>query len=996
MAYDFKEKEKKWQNWWREQKTYCTHADGKKEPYYALMEFPYPSGQGLHVGHPRGFTAMDIVARKRRMEGYDVLFPVGWDAFGLPTENYAIKTGTPPAEVTRQNIATFTRQLQSLGFSFDWDREVNTTDPAYYRWTQWMFLQFYKHGLAYKATSTINWCPSCKTGLANEEVVAGGCERCGALVVQKQVNQWMLRIAKYAQRLIDDLDLTSFPDHIKQQQINWIGRTEGVDITFMLSFSGQENARAKIAVYTTRPETLFGVTFLAVSPEVVSDWTRAGWTAPAEVAQFVSRISTSPTSGEAKKEGVPTGVDAVHPYTGEHVPVWVVNYVVDGVGTGAVMGVPAHDERDWEFAQAYHVPIKKVIEAGQDNATCWSHDDEGSMVSSSILDGMTIQEARDRIIDMLVHDKKGRIRISYKLRDWVFSRQRYWGEPIPMVHSEQLAQRTQKVLLVHGFDAGIDKNWFPWTKSELEKRGFEVYAPQLPDPSAPQLESWCEVLVPVLKHFGSHDIILAHSLGAKAVLHALERASVHVRGVFLVGTTLGDVEGKDWERARAAWHNPDADFERARAIWEAPLDWDHVGACADIKRIVISSDDPYLQHPQSQHYPHGWILETWEGFGHFQAKVIPELVDLVEEARHDGWMPISESDLPLVLPEVSRFEPTDDGQSPLSRAQDWVHTRDAQWGDVMRETDTMPSWAGSSWYFLRYIDPHNNKAFADHELLKKFMPVDWYNGGMEHTTLHLLYSRFWYKFLWDIGAIPRECGPEPYMRRSSHGMILGENGEKMSKSRGNVVNPDEMVEAYGADAVRLYEMFMGPFDQAIPWSTQGLVGCQRFLDKWHQWASMAPSPTSSPEALKTVHQLIAKVTTDIEEMRFNTSIAACMSALNVLVHEPVALSERLLFAQVLAPFAPHVTEDAWQSWGQSGSIHVSPWPLSNSELAAETSIRIVIQVNGKVRATVTCAPDIHDEELKNLATTLPEVKRWITGDIRTIIVVPGKLVNIVV
>ena len=792
--------EGKWQRHWEEQHSFAAERSHEKPKFYPLIEFPYPSGAGLHVGHPRSNTAMDIIARKRRMEGYNVLFPIGYDAFGLPTENYAIKNHIHPAIVTEKNIARFRSQLKRLGFSFDYDREISTTDPKYYKWTQWIFLKLFEKGLAYKSEMPINWCTSCKVGLANEEVVNGVCERCGGEVVRKVKSQWMLRITDYAQKLIDGLDEVDFIDRVKVQQRNWIGRSEGAEVDFTLS-SGD-----KLTVYTTRPDTLFGATYMVISPEHPIIEARkdqiANYAAVAEYREAAARKSDfERTELNKDKTGVQIeGIHAVNPVTGKPIPVWVSDYVLMGYGTGAIMAVPAHDTRDWEFAKKFGLNIVEVVAGGDVEKEAYTDIQDGVMVNSDFLNGMKVKDAKRAIIDYLAEKGIGHKKINFKLRDWVFSRQRYWGEPIPLV--------------------------------------------------------------------------------------------------------------------------------------KCP--------CC-------------------------------------------------------GWVALPESELPLQLPEVESYEPTDNGESPLAAMTDWVNTTCPKCGGpATRETDTMPQWAGSSWYFLRYIDPWNDKCLADPEELKYWLPVDWYNGGMEHTTLHLLYSRFWHRFLYDIGVVPTR---EPYHKRTSHGMILGADGEKMSKSRGNVVNPDEIVDELGADAFRMYEMFMGAFDQAIPWSTDGARGCRRFLDRvWRMMEFMTDEDGISEDMRFDVHSCIKKVDEDYERMKFNTAIAAMMSLVNAFYAKgSITKGEMRVLIKLLNPVAPHITEEINALCGCCAEELIrSAWPAYDEAALVKDTVEIALQMNGKVRGRMNVPASLTREGASDYFMALDEVKALI-GDkpVRKLIFVPGRLVNIV-
>ena len=799
--YNPSEIEPKWQKKWEEAGVFHASNTSDKPKYYALIEFPYPSGQGLHVGHPRPYTALDVVSRKRRMEGYNVLYPIGWDAFGLPAENYAIKNHVHPEEITKKNIARFKQQIQSLGISFDWSREISTIDPKYYKWTQWIFLQLFKNGLAYKKEMSVNWCTSCKCVLANEEVVNGVCERCGSEVIHKVKSQWMLKITAYAQRLIDDLDLVDYPDRVKTQQKNWIGRSEGAEVDF------NTTAGDKLTVYTTRPDTLHGATYMVVSPEhpFIEKWADKLQNLDAVrayQAEAAKKSDFERTEVAKDKTGVRLeGVEAINPLTGTTIPIFISDYVLVSYGTGAIMAVPAHDTRDWEFAKKFDLPIVEVVKGGDVQKEAFTDCDTGIMVNSGILDGMTVEEAKVRIKDYLEETGIGHRKVNYKLRDWVFARQRYWGEPIPIVHCEKC-----------------------------------------------------------------------------------------------------------------------------------------------------------------------------------------------------GYVPIDESELPLVLPQVDSYEPTDNGESPLSKMTDWVNTTCPKCGGkAMRETDTMPQWAGSSWYFLRYMDPHNDESFASKEALNYWHQVDWYNGGMEHTTLHLLYSRFWHKFLYDIGQVPTA---EPYAKRTSHGMILGENGEKMSKSRGNVVNPDDVVNEFGADTLRLYEMFIGDFEKAAPWSNAGIKGCRRFIERyWNLQSILVDGEAIRPEMENSFHKAIKKVSYDIENLKFNTAIASLMALMNVIAEKgSINKAELSVFTMLLNPFAPHVTEEVWSEMKLGeGMVTEQPWPKYDESKCKDDVIEIVVQVNGKVRARLCVAADIQKDDAIALAKAEDRIAAEINGkNVVKEIYVPGKLVNIVV
>lgn len=799
--YSPKDIEKKWQNIWEEEKAFKVGTDKSKPKFYALVEFPYPSGQGLHVGHPRPYTALDIIARKRRLEGYNVLYPMGWDAFGLPTENYAIKNHIHPKIVTKKNIEHFTEQLKALGYSFDWDREINTTDPDYYKWTQWIFLQLFKKGLAYKSEMPINWCTSCKVGLANEEVVGGVCERCGGEVVRKVKSQWMLKITEYADKLIDDLDMVDYIEKIKVSQVNWIGRSVGAEVDFKIT-GKQENLR----IFTTRPDTLFGATYMVISPEhPLFDRYKDEIKNYEELINYREQAAKKSdferTELVKEKTGVRIdGLTAVNPVNKKEIPIWISDYVLMTYGTGAIMAVPAHDERDWDFAKKFDLPIVEVVAGGDVAEAAFTNTSTGKLVNSEFLNGLEVADAKQKILEWLADNGIGTKKVNYKLRDWVFSRQRYWGEPIPIVHCDKC-----------------------------------------------------------------------------------------------------------------------------------------------------------------------------------------------------GYVPVPESELPLLLPEVESYEPTDNGESPIAKMTDWVETTCPHCGGkAHRETDTMPQWAGSSWYFLRYIDPHNQDAFAGKEELDYWMPVDWYNGGMEHTTLHLLYSRFWHKFLFDQGLVNT---PEPYKKRTSHGMILGENNEKMSKSRGNVINPDDIINEFGADTLRTYEMFIGAFDLSAAWSNEGVKGCRRFLDRVWKLKDVLTDGSDYSAGIETkMHQTIKKVTLDYESMKFNTAIAAMMALVNEFYRlGSVTKGEFKTLLLLLNPVAPHVTEELWQLTGQEERIYQAAWPVYEEEKTIENTVEIAVQINGKVKASLPVSLDEKQEEAEAKARELDSVKAALNGKtIVKVIYVPGRILNIVV
>lgn len=792
--------EKKWQKYWEENKTFKTSDDKSKEKFYALVEFPYPSGQGLHVGHPRPYTALDIVSRKRRMQGYNVLYPMGWDAFGLPTENFAIKNKIRPEIVTENNIKNFKRQMQSIGFSFDWDREINTTDPEYYKWTQWIFIQMFKKGLAYKKEMPINWCPSCKTGLANEEVINGHCERCGGEVIRKVKNQWMLKITEYADRLIDDLKDVDYLDRIKSQQINWIGRSYGAEIKFPL-----KEVDEKITVFTTRADTIFGATYMVISVdhpliEKYSDQIKNIEEIRSYRQEVAKKSELERTDLSKEKTGYKIdGLTAINPLTNKDIPVYVSDYVLMTYGTGAIMAVPAHDDRDYEFAKKFNIEMIPVIEGSYIENSAFTETNEGNLINSEFLNGLSVDEAKEKMYEYIEEKEIGHKKTNYKLRDWVFSRQRYWGEPIPLVYCE-----------------------------------------------------------------------------------------------------------------------------------------------------------------------------------------------------HCGWVPLEEKDLPLVLPKVDNYEPTDNGESPLSNIDEFVHTKCPKCGrDAVRETDTMPQWAGSSWYYLRYTDPHNDEAIASKENLDYYVPVDWYNGGMEHTTLHLLYSRFWHKFLYDIGVVPTK---EPYMKRTSHGMILGDNNEKMSKSRGNVVNPDDIVRDFGADTLRCYEMFIGDFEKSAPWSENGVKGCRKFLDKVWRTQELVDEDSNFEKMETLTHQTIKKVSEDYENLKFNTAIAQLMTLLNEFNNlDKISKEQYKIFLILLNPVCPHITEEIWQRMGYEGYVHEASWPEYDESKTILDVIELPIQVNGKLRTTVEIGREASEDEVFGKAIKDDVVAKYLEeGNVVKKIYVKGRIFNIIV
>ncbi|MFH1291736.1 MAG: leucine--tRNA ligase [bacterium] len=1009
--YDPKKIEEKWQKYWEENKSFEVDEDSKKEKFYSLIEFPYPSGDGLHVGHPRPFTAMDVVSRYKRMQGYNVLYPIGFDAFGLPTENYAIKTGRPPAEVTSENIANFTRQLKMLGYSFDWSRVVDTTDPDYYKWTQWIFLQLFKHGLAYKKNMPINWCLDCKIGLANEEVVDGKCERCGGAVEKRDKEQWMLAITKYADKLLDGLDEVDYIKRAKIQQQNWVGRSEGASVVFsviaslpagqagvakqsrintVIASEAKQSCEHTIEVFTTRPDTLFGATYMVVSPEheliekfqdQISNFKEvSGYIEKAKLKSDLER-----TELQKEKTGVELkGLKAVNPVNGEEIPVWVADYVLISYGTGAIMAVPAHDQRDWEFATKYGIEIREVVTGGDIKKQAYSG--EGKNVSSDFIDGLETQTAKEKMIEWLEEKGAGKKEVNYKLRDWVFSRQRYWGEPIPLVYCEACENKKYNYVLLHGFTGRSDKNFFPKIVKKLEVQGHTVYCPDLPNTDEPQVDEQVKCVMDNCK-FDENTILLGHSLGGVVAMKLLEKLNIKLNKVILLDSFIqpefndkkrpGVVKSCDWK----------FDFEKIKTKTE---------------EIIILADNTFVTIPKNQSSEMTNLLSAnlqlvKPNSRHFVGENEPEVERVLQI---NGWIPVPEDQLPVELPKVEKYEPTDTGESPLACMTDWVNTTCPKCGELAkRETDTMPNWAGSSWYFLRYCDPDNNQEFASMEKLKYWMPVDWYNGGMEHTVLHLLYSRFWNLFLYDIGAVPDR---EPYQKRTSHGMILAPDGEKMSKSRGNVINPDEIVAQFGTDAFRAYIMFMGPFDQDVAWDTNGLVGVKRFLDRvWALWDRIDPAIVSVAKQSRLqplLHQTIKKVTQDIEKMHFNTAIAKMMEWVNELhKHEHISKFEYSSLIKLLAPFAPHMCEELWQVLGNKTDLVAESWPEYDESKIVEDNFTLAIQINGKLRDTLEVSIDISEDDAKQQALESKKVQKWLdVQEPKKIIYVKGKLVSIVI
>ncbi len=941
--YDHSKIEKKWQKEWAKEKVFEAIENSDKPKFYGLIEFPYPSGAGLHVGHVRSNTAMDIITRKRRMEGFNVLYPIGWDAFGLPTENYAIKTGKQPALITKENTDNFRRQLQSIGFSFDWSREINTTDPKYYKWTQWIFLQMFKQGLAYKKKMTINWCPKDKIGLANEEVIAGCCERCGTAVEKREKEQWMLAITKYADRLDTDLDTVDYLPQIKTQQRNWIGKSEGAEIEFQVD-------KEKIKVFTTRPDTLFGVTFLAVSPELAQSWIDIGWQASETIKQYIKKtLADRLADGFDMKEktGISAGFDAINPVNGEKVPVWIVNYVLGDVGTGAIMGVPAHDERDFEFAKKYNLEIKPAVIPRRID-----HNNPHVSGKEVIF--------RKGIMAIIVNPKDNKILcLKWKKQPWTtFVMGGIEGDETSVEAAireirEETGYKNIKLVRVLGgviqtefFAAHKDINRIAHTQPIL----FELENEERSDVSSDELAAyevfWRDMkdITPETMTHAEMDIVLSRI--------ACEEKSFNENGVLI---NSGQFDGLQSEEAKKAI----TDFVGGKMVTTYKL--------------------------------RDWVFSRQRYWG--------EPIPLIH-CEACGYVPVPEKDLPVELPQVEKYEPTDNGESPLSAISSWVNvTCPTCGGQAKRETDTMPQWAGSSWYYLRYTDSKNDTEFADKKNLQHWTPVDWYNGGMEHTTLHVLYSRFWHKFLFDQGLVPTS---EPYAKRTSHGLILAEGGVKMSKSVGNVVNPDEIITLYGADSLRLYEMFMGPFDQAIPWSTENIIGVRRFLEKVWRLQSKVESQKSIKSETNSrfellLHQMIQKVSSDIEGMKFNTAVSAMMILLNECEkQENLNQNNFEIFLKLLSPFAPHITEEIWNELGHKNMLVLEPWPVTDVTKLVATIASVVVQVNGKVRGQVKVPVDTAESVVMSKVQAEETLQKWIRDKkITKVFYVPNRLINLV-
>ncbi|MFA6098906.1 MAG: leucine--tRNA ligase [Patescibacteria group bacterium] len=1039
IKYDSSRVEKKWQKQWEQEGIWDTKENSSSPKFYVLDMFPYPSAQGLHVGHPEGYTASDIVARFYRMKGYHVLHPMGFDSFGLPAENYAIKTGTHPATTTAKNINNMRRQIKSLGFSYDWKREVITSDPEYYKWTQWIFLQLFKHGLAYESYAPINWCPKDKTGLANEEVINGKCERCGTPVVKKKIKQWLVKITdeKYIERLLHGLDDLDWPESIKTLQRNWIGRSEGAIVNFEL-WTGNKEPRRKlsevlsskfkvISVFTTRPDTLFGATYMVLSPEhelVDLITTEKQFKAVEKYKKESAAKSDLERTDLAKeKTGVFTGAYAINPVNNAKIPVWIADYVLSTYGTGAIMAVPAHDERDFEFAKKFKLPIIQVIKPpsvmpktypslGSASAwgvkeadlesQCWTGD--GTMVNSGQFNGISSEQGRKKIVE------------------WLNSK-------TEQVHNA--------CLIVHGISGHKRENWFPWLKEELNKAGWETIVPTMPGAGHPVLNSWDEYLGQFDQRINENSVLVGHSLGCASILFHLQQLEKKVDTVILVAPTN---PLQYWPQLKQKY--PQADWDAVKNMSSAQnFNWPKIRSLAKRFIIIHSDNDPYVP-PESMAYYKENLPEAeihcMPGKSHFSESTggvtsLPEILPFFPKSSSNssvaqatinyklrdwlfsrqrywgepipiihceicGQVPVPEKDLPVLLPDVKKYEPTGTGESPLANIKEWVNVKCPQCGGpARRETNTMPQWAGSNWYFLRYCDAHNDKQLADPEKLKKWLPVNLYIGGAEHAVLHLLYARFIYKFLFDIKAVPEKCGDEPFKKLKNQGLILGEDGQKMSKSRGNVVNPDEVIEKYGADTMRMYEMFMGPFEDAKPWNMQGIIGVRRFLDRLYK-AGENVADVELNKGKRSLHTLIKFITNDIENFKFNTCVSHFMEASNEWFSEEIVPREAYeTFLVLLSPFAPHLAEELWEKLGHKKSIFNEKWPEFDPKLIVKAEITLVVQVNGRVRDQFTVPAGISETEAQERALASEKIKKWLGGkQPKKTIFVPGRLINFVV
>ncbi len=1143
--YDHKKIEKKWQKYWGDNGTYKTKEGSDKPKYYVLDMFPYPSGAGLHVGHPKGYIATDIVARMKMMQGYNVLHPMGWDAFGLPAENYAIKNKVHPAVATAENIETFKKQLGLLGFTYDWDREVNTTDPKYYKWTQWAFIEMFKRGLAFESYEPINWCPECKTGLANEDLDNGLCERCGSQVEQKPMRQWVLKITDYAERMLKDLDqLKGWPESIKLMQKEWIGKSEGALLKF--DIKGTED---KLEVFTTRPDTLFGATYCVMAPEhelvkklseKIKNWD--------SVEEYISnarkKTSLERTELQKDKTGVELkGIKAINPVNKEELPIFIADYVLTGYGTGAIMAVPAHDERDFEFARKYDLPIREVVapltvrtegpDAVKDgvpfkernavvcvvkhwsedkymgirwNNTYWqgfviggvesgeepsatgareiteetgyknvefvgfvggtvhaqfyqaakqenrfahfvpllfklkdgeqaeieekekalheikwltseemdsfvTHEDMkiiwrrvrgnelysgvGILENSGQFSGTNSEEAKKVITEFA----GGKLTTNYKLRDWVFSRQRYWGEPIPLVHCEKCKNKKLKILLIHGVCGHSKENWFPWFKEEMESKGFDVLIPDMVNAEHPTLEEWTDQLSKLGLTKEDKLYVIGHSLGAPAACQFILKNNLAVEKLILVAPTGVSQGEANWDNLSKAGCKEES-IESIRSFNKQNFDLDKLKNLASERVVYLSDNDPYIpMNVEGDYSALEATVKVFKNKGHFSAgsgvNELPEITEEFSRNVNSGWVPVPESELPLELPKVKNYEPSGTGESPLVNITDWVNTKcPTCGGPAKRETNTMPQWAGSCWYYLRYIDPNNSNALVDKEKEKYWSPIDLYVGGAEHATRHLIYARFWHKFLYDIGVVSY---PEPFTRLQNVGLILAADGRKMSKRWGNVINPNEVVEEYGADSMRLYEMFMGPFDQPCAWNMQGLVGMKRFLEK--VWSLQEKINEREPDSKLVIalHQTIKKITEDVEAMRFNTAIAQLMTFVNELSKADSVNKEMYLtLIKLVSPFAPHLSDELFEQFNGKGTVFESAWPKFDVALTKDETITLAVQINGKLRDTLEVAADISEDEAKKVALESEKVQKWLEGkEPKKVIYVKGKLVSIV-
>ncbi len=1027
MSYNHQEIEKKWQDRWFSTDVFHAKNDSDKEKFYCLIEFPYPSGAGLHAGHPRSYTALDVVARKQRHLGKNVLYPIGWDAFGLPTENYAIKTGRKPQDITKENTDKFREQLKGLGISFDWSREINTTDPEYYKWTQWMFLEFFKAGLTYKSNLAINWCLSCKIGLANEEVVNGACERCGGEVEKRDKEQWMIEITKYAEELLSGLDEVNYLEKIKTQQRNWIGKSEGAMVDFEVA-DPLGPVTPVIRVFTTRPDTLFGATYMVLAPEheLVEQITSSE--KMGEVSEYVkeakAKADIDRTNDEKEKTGVFTGSYAINPVNGEKIPIWVADYVMMGYGTGAIMAVPAHDERDFAFATKYEIPIIKVVEppvlqnvinpdigiahAMQSDIKieheCYTG--EGKAINSGEFNGRSTEEFKTAITKWLEEKELGKAATNYKLRDWVFSRQRYWGEPIPLVYCQACHNKTierDNVVIFHGWEDTSEHTFIPGLREELEKKNYNTHAFDAPNPMEPNFDEWWKFANEKLEGINTENLVLVgHSMGGGLACKLAEKYKV--KKLVLVAPV--GFKGSDEYFAQFKDELTEDEMNTFRSYMDRELDIKKVKENVDEITVIFGEDDKWISKEVQDFYKTNFgdvaQIVTWPGVGHMGgeegAKFATRISKYFDTKDFSGWIPVPEAELPVTLPDVEKYEPTDSGESPLAVIEDWVNTTCPECsGPAKRETDTMPNWAGSSWYFLAYAMKLTNdfkfpmSSYAD--VLKKWMPVDFYNGGNEHITLHLLYSRFWNKVMHDRGHVPVS---EPYKRRHGHGLVLAEDGTKMSKSKGNGVDPDEVIREYGADALRMYIMFMGPFEEPAPFNMSGLIGVRRFLDKVMRYVSDW-NESGAEDLGKIIEPHIKKASDDIDNFRFNTAVSSFMKLFNELGDKACTKDQLKRILTVLCPFAPHIANECWEMIGETGLVEEQAWPEFDESLLIRDTIEMGVQVNGKVRASIQLAPDASEEEAKKIALAEENIQKHLEGkEIVKIIYVPGRILNIVV